>query len=239
MAHPSFDLNHEKESSKPRILLVDDDASLVESTTIALREDAYEVQSAGDGDDAIELIRASGFDLVILDLVLPSRNGFDVCKEVRHDSDVPILMLSGRTDTTDIVMGLEAGADDYLRKPFELAELRARIRSLLRRSNAPSAPGIIRVGALEINALAYTVKKNGQDVRLSSMEFKLLLELVRHRGQVLSRDALLRLVWDYDYLGDSRVVDMAVMRLRFKVEDDPSDPDLIHTVRGIGYRLEG
>ena len=170
--------------------------------------------------------------------MLPSLDGFEVCKEIRKDSQTPIVMLTARSDLHDVVVGLELGADDYVTKPFELPELVARIKAVLRRSTAAPAERPIVVDDLVIDPAAFTVKRHGEDVQLTATEFRLLLELARRPKQVFTRDLLLELVWNYDYLGDSRLVDVAVQRLRSKVEDDPKQPKLIRTVRGVGYRLD-
>jgi len=166
-------------------------------------------------------------------------DGLEVCRQVRQESNIPIVMVSALDSTTDLVVGLELGADDYITKPYDSHEFLARTRAVLRRaSGEPHAP-TLQVGALEIDPAGFRVTKNGELLELSATEFKLLLELVRHPGQVLTREALLRRVWDYDYMGDSRMVDMAVKRLRIKVEEDPGKPSLIVTVRGVGYRFGG
>ena len=178
--------------------------------------------------------------MVVLDLMLPELDGYEVCRELRARSQVPVVMLSARTDTVDVVVGLELGADDYVTKPFEVAELAARIRAVLRRSApAPSEDGgVIRVRDVEIDPAAFRVRKGGEEVALTATELRLLLELARRPNQVFTRELLLELVWNYDYLGDSRLVDVAVQRLRAKVEDDPAAPALVQTVRGVGYRLD-
>ena len=176
--------------------------------------------------------------LVVLDAMLPLLDGLEVCREIRRDSQTPIVMLTARTDLHDVVVGLELGADDYVTKPFELPELVARIKAVLRRSVAQPEDRVIDVDGLEIDPGAFTVKRGGEEVALTATEFRLLLELARHPKQVFTRELLLELVWNYDYLGDSRLVDAAVQRLRAKIEDDPKQPKLIHTVRGVGYRFD-
>jgi DNA-binding response OmpR family regulator len=170
-------------------------------------------------------------------VMLPSLDGLEVCREIRRESQMPIVMLSARSELHDVVVGLELGADDYVTKPFELPELVARIKAVLRRSTAVSGGGVISAGGLEIDPGAFSVRKGGEDVALTATEFRLLLELARRPKQVFTRDLLLELVWNYDYLGDSRLVDVAVQRLRGKIEDDPAQPKLIQTVRGVGYRF--
>jgi two-component system, OmpR family, response regulator MtrA len=220
------------------LLLVEDDASIREITTLGLEQAGFRVTASGDGREGLLRFRQGSFDLVVLDVMLPSLDGFEVCREIRRDSQTPIVMLTARTDLHDVVVGLELGADDYVTKPFELPELVARIKAVLRRSVAQPEDRVIDVDGLEIDPGAFTVKQGGQEVALTATEFRLLLELARRPGQVFTRELLLELVWNYDYLGDSRLVDAAVQRLRAKIEDDPKQPKLIHTVRGVGYRFD-
>ena len=169
--------------------------------------------------------------------MLPSLDGFEVCKEIRRESQAPIVMLTARSELHDVIVGLELGADDYVTKPFELPELVARIKAVLRRSVAGPTDETIAIDDLEIDPGSFSVRRGGEEVPLTATEFRLLLELARRPKQVFTRELLLELVWNYDYLGDSRLVDVAVQRLRAKIEDDPKQPKLIHTVRGVGYRL--
>ena len=220
-----------------RILLVEDDPSIREVTAIGLTAAGFSVTSAVDGVEALDRFRAEPFELVLLDVMLPRMDGYEVCRQIRRTSTVPVLMLTARADTMDVVVGLEAGADDYVRKPFEVPELIARIRAALRRAGAGAdEAGRLVLGPLELDVPGRTVQRGGADIPLTRTEFDLLLELVRHAGQVLSRDVLLDRVWGYDYLGDSRLVDVAIQRLRSKVELDPAVPSLIQTVRGAGYK---
>ena len=221
----------------PRILFVEDDGAVRETATLLLESAGLEVVAVGDGQRGLERFAAEGADLVVLDLMLPLIGGFDLCREIRARSSVPILMLTARTSTADVVAGLEVGADDYVTKPFEPSELIARVRALLRRTSDP-AGDVVVIRDLRIDPAAYRVEKGGEEVTVSATEFRLLHELASHPGQVFTRDLLLQRVWHYDYLGDSRLVDMAVKRLRDKVEDDPHDPSAIKTVRGVGYRLD-
>jgi two-component system response regulator MtrA len=220
-----------------RILLVEDDPSIREVTAIGLGAAGFAVTTAVDGVDAIDRFRAEPFDLILLDIMLPRLDGYEVARQVRRTSTVPIVMLTARGDTMDVVVGLEAGADDYVRKPFDLPELIARIRAALRRAGTTADEATeLRLGNLVIDVAGRTVTRDGADVPLTRTEFDLLVELIRHAGQVLTRDVLLDRVWGYDYLGDSRLVDVAIQRLRSKVEVDPAMPELIQTVRGSGYK---
>jgi DNA-binding response OmpR family regulator len=223
-----------------RVLLVEDDASIRELAATGLSAAGFRVDTAEDGRRALERFDSVTPDVVVLDLMLPELDGYEVCRELRARSQVPVVMLSARTDTVDVVVGLELGADDYVTKPFEVAELAARIRAVLRRSApAPSEDGgVISVRDVEIDPAAFRVRKGGEEVALTATELRLLLELARRPNQVFTRELLLELVWNYDYLGDSRLVDVAVQRLRAKVEDDPAAPALVQTVRGVGYRLD-
>ncbi|MFI6069561.1 response regulator [Micromonospora sp. NPDC051227] len=220
-----------------RVLVVEDDFSIREVTALGLRRAGFRVDTAVDGRQALAAFRAHPVDLIVLDIMLPGLDGLEVCREIRRTSQVPILMLTARTDTIDVVVGLECGADDYLRKPFDLPELVARVRSVLRRVSVPALSTVIEVGGLEIDPGGFVVRRHGQEVALTATEFRLLLELARRPGQVFTRELLLDLVWNHDFLGDSRLVDVAVQRLRAKAEDDPAQPRLIRTVRGAGYKL--
>lgn len=219
------------------MLVVEDDASIREVTVLGLRRAGFRVEGAVDGRQALAAWRARPVDLIVLDIMLPVLDGLEVCREIRRTSQVPILMVTARTDTIDVVVGLECGADDYLRKPFDLPELVARVRSVLRRVSAPVPSTLIEVGDLEIDPGGFVVRRHGREVALTTTEFRLLLELARRPGQVFTRDLLLHLVWNHDFLGDSRLVDVAVQRLRAKVEEDPARPRLVQTVRGAGYKL--
>lgn len=221
-----------------RLLLVEDDPSIRETTAIGLREAGFRVTTAADGREALLRFRQELFDLLVLDVMLPSLDGFEVCREVRKKSRVPIVMLTAKTHATDVVAGLELGADDYVTKPFDLPVLVARVRAVLRRAATEPEERSIAFADLEIDPAAFAARRRGRELRLTATEFRLLLELARRPGQVFTREVLLENVWGYDYLGDSRLVDVAIQRLRSKVEDDPSHPSLIATVRGVGYRLE-
>ncbi len=220
------------------VLLVEDDASIREVATLGLQQAGLRVTAVGDGREGLERFRAGGVDLVVLDVMLPSLDGLEVLREIRRESGAPVMMLTARSELHDVVVGLELGADDYVTKPFELPELVARAKAVLRRA-APSGNGkVLHVGGLEIDPDGFTASKAGRELSLTATEFRLLVELARRPKQVFTRELLLELVWNYDYLGDSRLVDAAVQRLRAKVEDDPKQPALIKTVRGVGYRFD-
>jgi two-component system, OmpR family, response regulator MtrA len=223
-----------------RILLVEDDPSIREITTLGLRAAGFEVSTASDGLAGLERFRAEAPDLVLLDVMLPRLDGLEVCRAIRRESMTPVVMLTARSDTIDIVVGLEAGADDYVRKPFEMPELVARVRAALRRRGRESgadSPARLRLGPLEIDISGRTVGRDGRDIPLTRTEFDLLVELAQRPGQVFGRELLLDRVWGYDYLGDSRLVDVAIGRLRAKIEGDPAAPELVLTVRGAGYKV--
>jgi DNA-binding response OmpR family regulator len=222
-----------------KILLVDDEPTLLDTLAYNLRGSGYHVVTAADGAAALEQARLHVPDLIILDLMLPEIDGLTVCRSLRAVADTPILVLTARTGELDKIIGLESGADDYMTKPFSLGELQARIRALLRRAGPRRQGDEIRSGNLTLNMVSRKAFVDGQELSLSPKEFALLAELMRHQGAVLSRDLLLTRVWGYDFFGDSRTVDVHVRWLREKIEADPSSPDRILTVRGIGYRFEG
>jgi DNA-binding response OmpR family regulator len=222
------------------VLVVEDDARIRVALRLALEEEGHHVAEAGSGEDGLDAFRREPADVVLVDIVLPGMSGFDLCRELRKTSDVPIIMVTARSDTHDVVAGLEAGADDYVTKPFVVKELAARIRSALRRARRPDvAPDRMVFGELEIRPEAGEVRVDGELSQLTKTEFRLLCELATHAGMVLSREQLLERVWGYDYFGDGRLVDAHVRRLRTKIERNPSEPDHLVTVRGLGYKLQG
>ena len=218
-----------------RILVVDDDASLAEMLTIVLRQEGFESQMCPRGDHAMDVFRAYKPDLVLLDLMLPGMGGIDVCKEIRAESGVPIVMLTAKGDTIDVVLGLESGADDYIIKPFKPKELVARIRARVRRFDTP-APEALAVGDLEIDVAGHSVTRDGESINLTPLEFDLLVCLARKPWQVFTREVLLEQVWGYRHAADTRLVNVHVQRLRSKVEHDPENPEIVVTVRGVGYK---
>jgi two-component system response regulator MtrA len=220
------------------VLVVEDDPSVRQLTTLLLQGAGFRTQAVETGPAAIEAVAVREPDLVLLDLMLPIVDGFEVCRQIRSRTQVPIVMLTARSDVADVVAGLELGADDYITKPFEAPELLARARAVLRRRTVETDEPILRAGELLIDTAAFRVEMRGDAVDLSATEFRLLVELVQHAGQVLTREILLERVWGYDYLGDSRLVDMAITRLREKLGDDARDPTFVTTVRGVGYRFE-
>lgn len=224
------------------LLFVEDDDSIRLALRLALEDEGYEVREAGDGRSGLESFQRAEPDLVLLDLRLPDMSGFDVCRAMRATSIVPIIIVTAQTDTYDLVAGLEAGADDYVTKPVVPKELAARIRAALRRvqlHETAVTPPQSRFGDVELRREQGLALKGGVELNLTKTEFRLLCEFADHVGVVLSRDQLLERVWGYEYLGDSRLVDAHVRRLRVKIEDHPDEPKLIVTARGIGYRLLG
>jgi DNA-binding response OmpR family regulator len=220
-------------------LTVEDDERIRTAVKLALEDEGWDVDEAGSGEEAIATFQRSQPDVVLIDIMLPGIDGFELCRSLRKHSDVPIVMVTARNDTHDVVAGLEAGADDYLTKPFAPKELSARIRALLRRIR-PISPAHQRLvfGDLEIIPDEGKVTRSGQELHLTKTEFRLLCELARSPGRVFSRESLLDKVWGYDYFGDGRLVDVHVRRLRTKVEFDAANPRHVVTVRGLGYRLQ-
>ncbi len=222
-----------------RILAVEDDERIRSAVKLALEDEGWTVDEAGSGEEAIEIFGRATPDVVLIDIMLPGIDGFELCRTLRRTSDVPIVMVTARNDTHDVVAGLEAGADDYLTKPFAPKELSARIRALLRRIR-PITTGHAKLafGNLEIVPEEGKVLRDGNELHLTKTEFRLLCELAQNPGRVFSRESLLDKVWGYDYFGDGRLVDVHIRRLRTKVEADPANPRHVVTVRGLGYRLQ-
>jgi DNA-binding response OmpR family regulator len=233
-----------------KILIVEDEATLQETLAYNLTRQGYEVEVAKDGPTALEVARRIKPDLILLDIMLPGMDGFEVCRILRQEMTTPVLMLTARDDEIDRVVGLEVGADDYLTKPFSMRELLARVKALLRRvrimreefnaiQETPGAAGLLSFGNLVIDMTRREVRLENKPIALKPKEYELLLFLAQHRGQVLSREFVLERVWGWDYIGDSRTVDVHVRWLREKIEADPAAPQRIITVRGAGYRFEG
>lgn len=229
-----------------QILIIEDDDRIRETTALLLEDDGYTVAGAASAEDGIASFERSPAACVILDLMLPGMNGFECCRELRKRSDVPIIMLTARTDPFDVVAALEAGADDYVTKPFHAKELTARIRALLRRARGGAGGGaggddapskVITFGDVEVRVDEGVVLKGGNPVSLTKTEFRLLTEIAQQPGRVFSREILLDKVWGYSYVGDGKLVDAHIHRLRAKVEDDPSNPAHVVTVRGLGYKV--
>ncbi len=233
-----------------KILVVDDEVSLQETVAYSLKKEGYTVEIAGDGNKGLELARTSKPDLIILDVMLPGMDGFEVCRTLRHETNIPVLMLTARDDEIDRVVGLEVGADDYLAKPFSMRELIARVKALLRRvrlmreeadTNTQEGfqPKLMTFGNLVIDMTRREVRLNGEVVPCKPKEYELLTFMGQHKGRVLTRELILERVWGWGFVGDSRTVDVHIRWLREKIEDVPDKPQRIITVRGAGYRFEG
>nr|WP_256564069.1 response regulator transcription factor [Allokutzneria sp. A3M-2-11 16] len=220
------------------VLVVEDDRAVREALQLSLRRQGHDVHVADSGERGLAFLREQRPDLVLVDLMLPGIDGFETCRRIRAEGDLPIIVLTARSDDFDVVAGLEAGADDYVVKPVEPRVLDARIRAVLRRAASEQQASDEHFGDLVVDRTALVVTKGGEPVALTPTELKLLLELTRTPGRVLSRQQLLSAVWDHDYLGDSRLVDACVQRLRAKIEDDPGSPRHVRTVRGFGYRFD-
>mgnify|MGYP004466879433 FL=1 len=222
------------------VLIVEDERAIVEILKFNLKREGYETMEALDGETGLRLALEGDPDLILLDVMLPKMNGFDICAEIRKAGKVtPVIMLTAREEETDKVFGLEAGADDYITKPFSMRELMARVKANIRRRDLdygvrPKGE-LLRAGALTVDPAAFTVTKDASPVELTQKEFDLLLYLIRERGRVFTREDLMQKVWNYDYFGDMRTVDVTVRRLREKIENDPGKPELILTKRGVGY----
>ena len=223
-----------------RLLLVEDDPRIRAALVLGLVDQGYEVIEAGSGESALRLLDRDAFDVVLLDLMLPGMDGFAVCRAVRSRGDLPTIVITARSGSEDVIRGLEAGADDYVTKPVVPSELAARVRALLRRARPErSEPVVLTAGDVQIHPDRGVAVRRGADVRLTLTELRLLTELAAAGGSVVTREQLLERVWGYDYFGDTRLLDVHVRRLRRKVEDDPSNPRLVLTVRGLGYRIAG
>jgi two-component system, OmpR family, response regulator MtrA len=226
------------ESGRPlkgKVLIVDDDPALAEMLTIVLRNEGFAPLVCPTGDRAVAMMREHRPELVLLDLMLPGKDGIDVCRDMRAESGVPIVMLTAKSDTVDVVLGLESGADDYIVKPFKPKELVARIRARMRRYDEP-APEQLDLGDLTIDVAGHTVRRAGEVINLTPLEFDLLVCLARKPWQVFTREVLLEQVWGYRHAADTRLVNVHVQRLRAKVEKDPEQPEIVLTVRGVGYK---
>lgn len=224
-----------------KILIVEDDPNLLEALKYNVRKEGYDAIAAVDGVQALETARRDKPDLIILDVMLPKMSGFEVCRILRKESAVPILILTARDDEIDKVTGLDLGADDYITKPFSMRELMARIRATLRRaeSRAPTQEGSLKLGDIEVDISRHVIRRGGNALNLTHKEFDLLAFLAKNKGLVFSRDQLLEKVWGYDFPGDTRTIDVHVRWLREKIEDNPEEPKRLITVRGVGYKLEG
>jgi two-component system response regulator MtrA len=220
---------------KGRVLVVDDDTALAEMVGIVLKGEGFEAVLCDNGDDALEAFHRHRPDLVLLDLMLPGKDGIEVCRLIRAESGVPIVMLTAKSDTVDVVLGLESGADDYVPKPFKPKELVARVRARLRRTDQP-VPEVLQLGDLTIDVAGHSVRRDGQPISLTPLEFDLLLALARKPWQVFTREVLLEQVWGYRHSADTRLVNVHVQRLRSKIEKDPENPEIVVTVRGVGYK---
>lgn len=224
-----------------KILVVDDEQVLVKGIKFNLEHEGYQVEVGYDGEQAVELAREGGFDLVLLDLMMPKIDGLQACMRIREFSNVPIIMLTAKGEDTDKIMGFECGADDYITKPFNLLELKARVRALLRRSGAAElkkAGSVLEAGHIRLDTVARSAWRDGAPVELTAKEFDLMELLIRNPGRVYSRENLLNIVWGYEYAGDYRTVDVHVRRLREKLELDPANPEFILTKWGVGYYLK-
>jgi DNA-binding response OmpR family regulator len=221
-----------------RILIIEDDERIRSSMRLALEDEGYSVDDVASGEEGVARFTEQPAELVLIDLMLPGIDGFEACRTLRRQSTVPVIMVTARSDTHDVVAGLEAGADDYVTKPFVAKELAARIRALLRRARpVDNGPDALTFGDVELIPDAGVVRRAGVEVHCTRTEFRLLCELAENPGKVLSREQLLERVWGYDYFGDGRLVDVHVRLLRTKVEPDPANPQFILTVRGMGYKL--
>lgn len=225
-----------------KVLIVDDEKLIVKGLRFALEQDDMEVDTAYDGEEAVEKAREGSYDIILLDLMLPKLDGMSACQQIREFSDVPIIMLTAKGEDMDKILGLEYGADDYITKPFNILEVKARIKAIMRRTSARSVPEkndrIVEVGDLVLDCDARRVQVSGREVNLTAKEFDVLELLVLNPNKVYSRENLLNLVWGYEYPGDVRTVDVHIRRLREKIEENPSDPKYVHTKWGVGYYFQ-
>jgi DNA-binding response OmpR family regulator len=224
-------------NNQQSILVVEDEATLRETLAYNLKREGYDIVSTGDGGEALELARENEFDLIVLDVMLPTLDGLSIVRILRKEQRTPIILLTARSGEVDRILGLETGADDYVVKPFSLGELLARVRAVLRRS-VPETTTLLEAGDLSLDLIGRKAYQGEQELRLSHKEFDLLAALIRNTGTALSRERLLQQVWGYDYPGDTRTVDVHIRWLREKIEDDAAEPKRIVTVRGVGYRFE-
>lgn len=232
-----------EERGAKRILVVDDEPSFVDALSVSLEAEGFEVVAAADGREALDRFASTHPDLILLDLMLPRISGVDVCREIRATSNVPIIMVTAKSSEVDVVVGLEVGADDYITKPYRVRELIARVRALLRRADEKGSPGAdgapLLIGGVALDTERHEVTVDGEVVTMPLKEFELLELLMANAGKVVTRDVLFDRVWGYDYIGDSKTLDVHVKRLRSKVEPDPSNPTRIVTIRGLGYKFAG
>jgi DNA-binding response OmpR family regulator len=236
--------NEEGEDMKKKALVVDDEPAIVKGLRYSLEQEGMQVDCAYDGEEAIQLARATEYDIVLLDVMLPLHDGYEVCRMIREFSSMPIIMLTAKSDDMDKILGLEYGADDYITKPFNILEVKARIKAIMRRSSRISEEDQqnekqVRVGNLVLDSESRTVVISGKEVNLTAKEFDLLELLLTNPGKVYSREKLLNIVWGYEYPGDVRTVDVHVRRLREKIEANASDPKYVHTKWGVGYYFKG
>ncbi|MBO6111838.1 MAG: response regulator transcription factor [Lachnospiraceae bacterium] len=224
-----------------KILVVDDEKLIVKGIRFSLEQDGYEVDVAYDGEEALEKFRSGGYDIILLDIMLPKLTGYEVCQQIRETSGVPIIMLTAKGEDMDKILGLDYGADDYITKPFNILEVKARIKAIMRRSRGEKKNNdeIIEKGELRLDISNRRIYISGKEISLTAKEFDVLELLIRHPDKVYSREDLLNLVWGRDYPGDERTVDVHIRRLREKIEQSPGDPKYVHTKWGVGYYFEG
>ncbi len=224
-----------------KVLVVDDEKLIVKGIRFSLEQDGMEVESAYDGEEALRMAKEKTYDIILLDLMLPKMNGLEVCQQIREFSDVPIVMLTAKGEDMDKILGLEYGADDYITKPFNILEVKARIKAIMRRTTKPGAPEkakVVQVGELKLDCESRRVFAGSKEINLTAKEFDLLELLVFHPNKVYSRENLLNIVWGYEYPGDVRTVDVHIRRLREKIEPHPSEPRYVHTKWGVGYYFQ-